>query len=587
MNHSPYANASLYVGDLHPDVNESQLFEIFKQAGPVASIRVCRDAVTRRSLGYAYVNYHNVEDAERALDLLNYKEIKGKPCRIMWSQRDPNLRRTNVGNIFIKNLHKSIDNKALYDTFSTFGNILSCKVATDENANSKGYGFIHYDTQEAADKACQLVSGKLLNGKKCFVGPFVPKKEREDGDEANSKWTNVYVKYLDKSVTDEKLRDMFVPFGKITSAVVMRDDKDESKGFGFVNFDKNDEASKAIADLNGKEIEGKQLFVGRAQKKSERERELKDMFLKIQRERMSKYQGVNLYVKNLDDSIDDEKLRNEFASLGTITSAKVMTDEKKNSKGFGFVCFATPEEATKAVTEFNGKLLNGKPIYVALAQRKDQRRAQLEAQHAQRASGIRMQQQAQATGMTGNPMYATGAPVFYPPRGGGFMYPPMVPRGGRFPQQPRGSVPQYGVPGFIVPQPGGRGMPKGRGGPKGGRGGANMPPVQGYPMGIKYNANVRNQQIPVAQSPEAPPVVPTESERRQAIGEQIYPLIEQTLRVTNQEDLTGKITGMFLESIEQPELMLLLDSQEALTKKVSEALEVLKAHADEAKKVPE
>jgi len=296
-----------------------------------------------------------------------------------------------------------------------------------------------------------------------------------------------------------------------------------------------------------------------------------------------------LYVKNLDDSIDDEKLRNEFASLGTITSAKVMTDEKKNSKGFGFVCFATPEEATKAVTEFNGKLLNGKPIYVALAQRKDQRRAQLEAQHAQRASGIRMQQQAQATGMTGNPMYATGAPVFYPPRGGGgFMYPPMVPRGGRFPQQPRGAVPpQYGVPGFIVPQPGGRGMPKGRGGPKGGRGGANMPPVQGYPMGIKYNANVRNQQIPVAQSPEAPPVVPTESERRQAIGEQIYPLIEQTLRVTNQEDLTGKITGMFLESIEQPELMLLLDSQEALNKKVSEALEVLKAHADEAKKVPE
>ncbi|RZC04020.1 Polyadenylate-binding protein 8 isoform B [Glycine soja] len=377
-----FVTTSLYVGDLDPNVTDAQLYDLFNQLGQVVSVRVCRDLTSRRSLGYGYVNFSNPQDAARALDVLNFTPLNNRPIRIMYSHRDPSIRKSGQGNIFIKNLDRAIDHKALHDTFSTFGNILSCKVATDSSGQSKGYGFVQFDNEESAQKAIEKLNGMLLNDKQVYVGPFLRKQERESAAD-KAKFNNVFVKNLSESTTDDELKNTFGEFGTITSAVVMRDGDGKSKCFGFVNFENADDAARAVEALNGKNFDDKEWYVGKAQKKSERENELKQRFEQSMKEAADKYQGANLYVKNLDDSIGDEKLKELFSPFGTITSCKVMRDPNGLSRGSGFVAFSTPEEASRALLEMNGKMVVSKPLYVTLAQRKEDRRARLQAQFAQ------------------------------------------------------------------------------------------------------------------------------------------------------------------------------------------------------------
>lgn len=624
-----YTMASLYVGDLDPDVTESMLFEKFCQAGPVLSIRVCRDMISRRSLGYAYVNFHQPGDAERALDTMNFEPLKNRPMRIMWSQRDPSLRKSGVGNVFIKNLHKDIDNKAIFDTFSAFGNILSCRVATDEQGNSRGYGFVHFETEEAANEAINKVNGMLLNEKKVFVGKFVPRSERERmmGDKARL-FTNVYVKNFGEELDDEKLKEMFEVYGTITSARVMTDPTGKSRGFGFVSFENPDNAEQAVKELNDKELgNGKKIYVGRAQKKAERLSDLKRKFEQLKMERMTRYQGVNLYVKNLDDVIDDERLRREFAPYGTITSARVMMDSTgARSKGFGFVCFSSPEEATKAVTEMNGRIIVQKPLYVALAQRKEDRRAHLSSQFVQRFTGVRVP--------FGQMPFNHSTPTsFIVPAS---MHPRAFFAGGNVANNVR---PQRWAGGQQIRVSGQYAMTAGQ--PMATAAAANFqrtqrPAMQGQNAGVaaarnatmsstrpitnqihgaagsgtqsrnrvgvapqqapssrpsfKFTNSVRNAQpttpagaapmnasnavLVQGQEPLTTQMLAEASPRdqKQMLGERLFPLI-----FAMHNDLAGKITGMLLE-IDNSELLHMLEHSESLRAKVDEAVAVLQAH---------
>jgi len=83
--------------------------------------------------------------------------------------------------------------------------------------------------------------------------------------------TKLYVGGLAYAINDDKLNDLFSEVGKVTSAQVIVDlSTNQSKGFGFVEFETAEDAEKAIKELNGKEIEGRSIMVNAARPKEER-----------------------------------------------------------------------------------------------------------------------------------------------------------------------------------------------------------------------------------------------------------------------------------------------------------------------------
>jgi polyadenylate-binding protein len=292
--------------------------------------------------------------------------------------------------------------------------------------------------------------------------------------------------------------------------------------------------------------------------------------------------------------------------------------ENGRSKGFGFVCFSAPEEATKAVTDMNGRIVGSKPLYVALAQRKEDRKNHLASQYMQRLTTSRMQNQ-QLGQVFANPAATTGIYLstmqnarFFPATA---QFSAPVRPTPRWPGQSRPQVPANTYPNYQMVNP--TGQPRSRlaynqANPN--------PMIRTSAAGVRMNFNtVNNLRMPTVinglaaqqqmQRPQMQqkyrPAVPTvpvgmsqvpapnpqainvpgqeplttgmlaaaqPQEQKQMLGERLYPLIHSM-----HPEWAGKITGMLLE-IDNAELLHMLDSRESLKAKVDEAMVVLQAH---------
>lgn len=177
---------NLYVRGLDVYIEVSQLHELFQTYGEVISCKMPTNA-DGTNKGFAYVQFRNPADADKAKQELNDAVINGKKITVEPYKAKPAPSRADKSsskaptptddiftNIFIRNLPNSIKNETdLRNLFSEFGVVISTKMLPDGTS-----GFCNMIDHDSAVRAIQALNGKVIEGKILEVVRAIPKDER-------------------------------------------------------------------------------------------------------------------------------------------------------------------------------------------------------------------------------------------------------------------------------------------------------------------------------------------------------------------------------------------------------------------------
>ena len=320
-------NTFLFAADLPEGTCEEDLYGFFS-GYKILSSKVIQNI----NKTYAFVSFETKNDAERARRELNGVKIQAKyaqginkiskPVRLcryesrnVLSNIDPRC------NLLVKNLSPQVSAHLLFNTFIKYGDVRSSKLMVDIMGESKGFGFISYYRWEDSVSAVEHLNNTELGGKNIKINYL------EKGRHHTVKRNNIYVKEIPKkNFAEKELIELFKKFGKINSAIVLKDEKGESKGFGFVCFEKPEDAEKAQKEMNGKKIfdnvENK-LYVSFALKKAERKEEL----IKMKEKLFKESQKMTIYAKIQED--DNIKTEEDFQNRIMDYLKKLMGEDYK------------------------------------------------------------------------------------------------------------------------------------------------------------------------------------------------------------------------------------------------------------------
>ena len=314
------------------------------------------------------VLFKDNKSADECRKEMNLKKFRHKSVRIMWEERDTSLRYNTKNNLYIKGIPKTTSPREVYEYFSKFGDIFSCKVSEDDFGNHNGYGYITFYRNEDAEKAIEESKGKsIFNSNNVEISHFQRRNERMANNNENNR-DKIYINNLPEKYEISELNELCKEFGNVESCNIYLDKIGQN--FGIVKFSNEKEAQDAKTKLDGKEIEKngikKKLIVKSYQTQFEQKQFMMNYYSIKSHEQKG---NCNLILKNIPLTAKEEDLEKIFKKFGNITSIrieknKIEQKEEKGkfllvSQGYGFISFEKSEEAKKALEEMDQKFLPG------------------------------------------------------------------------------------------------------------------------------------------------------------------------------------------------------------------------------------
>jgi polyadenylate-binding protein len=257
---------NVYVKGLPLDTEEHELREIFGQFGTIVSCRVI--ATT------GLVKFETVEEATEAVREGHGKLlVKGGsvPVSVTFNAKQQMLQsQSNLthSNLYVWNIPKDLSEDNLKEIFSAHGVVESVTIMRDKTSQvSKGYGFVKFTTYADAENAIHIFHGKILrddlqhkplqvkfantdSGSAPGAGSSMLADTNFAGnDSSNPPSENIYIKGLPAETTEDELVNAFSMFGKIASCKRIATT-------GIIGFQSIDDAARAVAGANGKNLFG-------------------------------------------------------------------------------------------------------------------------------------------------------------------------------------------------------------------------------------------------------------------------------------------------------------------------------------------
>ncbi|XP_047941775.1 oligouridylate-binding protein 1B-like isoform X2 [Salvia hispanica] len=272
-----------YVGNIHTQVTEPLLQEVFASTGPVESCKLVR----KEKSSYGFIHYFDRRCASLAILTLNGRHLFGQPIKVNWAYASGQREDTSSHyNIFVGDLSPEVTDAMLYACFSVYPSCSDARVMWDQKTGrSRGFGFVSFRNQHEAQSAINDLTGKWLGSRqiRCNwatkgAGTTDEKQNSDaksvveltndsseevkeaastDAPENNPQYTTVYVGNLAPEVSQVDLHRHFhaLGAGSIEEVRVQRD-----KGFGFVRYSTHAEAAMAIQLGNAQSyLYGKQI----------------------------------------------------------------------------------------------------------------------------------------------------------------------------------------------------------------------------------------------------------------------------------------------------------------------------------------